>query len=71
MIKLTKLDGEALVVNAELIESIGAAPETLLSMTTGRKIWVRETPDEVVRLALGYQALVRHEAAAIAPSVDA
>jgi flagellar protein FlbD len=60
MITLTKLDGETMVVNAELIETIGAAPETLVSLTTGRKLWVRETPDEVVRLAVEYQALVRH-----------
>jgi len=61
MITLTKLDGEAMVVNAELIETIGAGPETLVSLTTGRKLWVRETPDEVVRLAVEYQALVRHK----------
>ena len=60
MITLTKLDGETLVVNAELIESIAAGPETLVSLTTGRKIWVRETPADVVRLAVEYQALVRH-----------
>lgn len=71
MIKLTKLDGETIVVNAELIESIGATPETLLTLTNSRKIWVRETPEEVVRLSVGYQALVRCEVAAIAANDSA
>jgi len=35
-------------------------------LTTGRKIWVRESCDEVVRLSLAYQALMRHEAMAAA-----
>ena len=59
MIKLTKIDGQELVVNAELIESIAGGPDTLISLTTGRKLMVREAPDEVVRLALEYRALAR------------
>ena len=71
MITLTKLDGETMVVNAELIETIGAAPETLVSLTTGRKLWVRETPDEVVRLAIANQALVRHQTPGVTTNSDA
>lgn len=56
MIKLTRLDGELLVVNAELIESIGCGSETLISLTSGRKLMVRESPEEVVRLAVDYHA---------------
>lgn len=55
MIKLTKLDGEELVVNAELIESINCGNDTLLSLTSGRKLIVRESPEEIVRLVLDYR----------------
>lgn len=56
MIKLTRLDGETLVVNAGLIETIGCGAETLVCLTSGRKLMVREAPDEVARLAMAYQA---------------
>ncbi|MBM4130875.1 flagellar protein FlbD [bacterium] len=70
MIKLTRLDGETLVVNAGLIETIGCGAGTLVALTSGRKLLVRESPDEVARLALAYQArlqvAVAAEAAALA-----
>lgn len=56
MIKLTRLDGEVLVVNAELIESISCGSETLVSLTTGRKLMVRESPEVVADLAVAYRA---------------
>lgn len=58
MIMLTKLDGEQLVVNAELIESIHCGTDTLVALTNGRKLIVREAPAEVVRLALAYRVQV-------------
>ena len=48
MIKVTKLNGRELVVNADLIEFIETTPDTLISLTTGRKIMVLEDIDEVV-----------------------
>ena len=59
MIKVTKLNGNGLVVNADLIEFIESTPDTLISLTTGRKIMVLEELDEVIRLALGYRAKAR------------
>ena len=59
MIKVTKLNGRELVVNADLIEFIESTPDTLISLTTGRKIMVLEELDEVVRSAMGYRAKAR------------
>lgn len=59
MIKLTKLNGKELVVNADLIEFIESTPDTLISLTTGRKIMVLEGLDEVVQRAMGYRARAR------------
>ncbi len=56
MIKVTKLNGTELVVNADLIEFIESTPDTLISLTTGRKIMVLEELDEVIRMAVGYRA---------------
>ncbi len=59
MIKVTKLNGRELVVNADLIEFIESTPDTLISLTTGRKIMVLEELDEVIRMAVGYRAQAR------------
>ncbi len=59
MIKVTKLNGTELVVNADLIEFIESTPDTLISLTTGRKIMVLEDLEDVVRRAVGYRAQVR------------
>ncbi|MCS6801702.1 MAG: flagellar FlbD family protein [Chloroflexota bacterium] len=47
MIKLTRLDGSHIYVNAELIEFLEETPDTVVSLTTGRKLVVRETADDV------------------------
>lgn len=70
MIKLTRLDGELLIVNAELIESVGCGSETLISLTSGRKLMVRESPEEVVRLAVEYHAQTQAAAPGIVASAS-
>ena len=42
MIELTQLNGEKLYVNPDLIEFIAETPDTVISMTTGRKQIVQE-----------------------------
>ena len=37
-----------MVFNAELIEMIETTPETLITLTTGKKVVVKETVEEVV-----------------------
>lgn len=49
MIRLTRLNGEEVVVNAELIEMLEALPDTTITLTTGRKLVVRERIEEVIR----------------------
>lgn len=48
MIKLTRLNKTILIVNAELIEFVEATPDTIIKLTTGQKLIVRESVDEVV-----------------------
>lgn len=65
MIRLTRLDGEELVVNAELIETVACGTDTLVSLTTGRKLLVRESAAEVVERALAYRRELRRETLAV------
>lgn len=48
MIKVTRLDDSELVINADLIEFVEAIPETIIALTTGKKIMIREKVDEVI-----------------------
>jgi len=55
MIKLTRLGGEPLVLNADLILYVEARPDTFITLTTGERLVVTESLDEVVRRAVAYQ----------------
>ena len=52
MIKLTHLDGEAFLLNAELIEYVESRPDTFITLTSGTRVVVRESMDEVLRRAV-------------------
>lgn len=55
MIKLTRLDGEAFILNAELIKYVESRPDTFLTLTTGDRVVVSESPDEVLARVIDYQ----------------
>ena len=55
MIKLTRLDGEPFVLNAELIRYVESKPDTFITLTSGDRIIVREDVDEVMDRAVEYQ----------------
>lgn len=58
MINLTQLNGEAMVVNAELIALIEARPDTILTLTSGQRVTVREHADEIVERVVSYRRRV-------------
>jgi flagellar protein FlbD len=55
VIELTRLNGIPVVVNAELIKFIEATPDTLVSLTSGEKIMVREPVGLVRERVLEYR----------------
>lgn len=58
MIYVSRLNGEIFVVNCELIEFIESTPNTVISMTTGRKIVVSESIDEIIVKIIKYKKRV-------------
>lgn len=48
MIKLTRLNGKEFVLNIDLIEFIESTPDTVISTTTGKKLVVTESVDEII-----------------------
>ena len=55
MIELTKLNGQKVLVNCDLIELVEETPDTVVSITTGRKIIVKESRQEVKNLVKSYR----------------
>lgn len=55
MIRLTRLGGEMLILNADLIRYVEAVPDTLITLTSGDRLLVCETMDEVLRRSVRYQ----------------
>ncbi len=59
MIKLNRLDGEAFILNAELIKYVEQRPDTFVTLTTGDRIVVTQSPDEVMRKTIDYHRTKR------------
>ncbi len=55
MIEVTKLNGMKTLVNPDLIETVESNPDTVISFTTGRKIIVKESRQEVNNLVKSYR----------------
>lgn len=55
MIKLTRLNRVSLLLNSDLIELIDTTPDTVISMTTGQKLMVLETADEIIEKIVKYR----------------
>ncbi len=55
MIEVTKMNGQKMTVNAELIETIEEIPDTVINLTTGKKIFVKESRQKVKNLVKLYR----------------
>ena len=71
MIQATRLNGTIFTLNSELIEQIESAPDTVITLTTGNNILVKEPVDEIVRRICAYRARIHAEAAERRPAAAA
>ena len=67
MVKLEKLNGSMIIVNAELIESVEAAPDTVINLATGNRFIVKNPVDEVVAKIVEYRKKVYSECKCVNP----
>jgi flagellar protein FlbD len=60
VIRLTRLSQPEpdLVINAELIETVEAKPDTVVTLTTGHKVIVQESVDQVIQLVIQYKRAI-------------
>jgi len=58
MIRLTRLNSHALTINSDLIKFIENAPDTVLTLTSGEKIVVRESTEDVLQRIIAFRRAV-------------
>lgn len=57
MIAVKKLSKEEIVINADLVESVEATPDTIITLTTGRKMTVKDSVEDVVKKIIRYKQI--------------
>ena len=55
MIEVTKINGVRVLVKPDLIELVEETPDTVLTLTTGKKIIVKESRQEIKNLVILYR----------------
>jgi flagellar protein FlbD len=70
MIDLTRLNGNAMVLNSDLIKTAEASPDTMLTLINGEKLIVREDLAEVVGRVLTYRSRLLADVARRVSSSD-
>ncbi|MGE5545160.1 MAG: flagellar FlbD family protein [Bacillota bacterium] len=58
MIELTRLNGQKIVINLELIESLEETPDTVVTLTTGKKYVVLEKPSQIIAAIVRFKKQV-------------
>ena len=58
MITLTRLSGTVFALNCDLIERLDATPDTVITLTTGQILRVRETAEEVIHRIIDFRRLI-------------
>lgn len=55
VIEVTRLRGKKIVINAELIEVVEETPDTVITLTSGKKFVVNETSEQLINLVIDYK----------------
>ncbi len=55
MIEVTKINGVKILINPHLLEVVEETPDTVITLTTGRKLIVKESRQELKNLVKSYR----------------
>ncbi|HYH02624.1 MAG TPA: flagellar FlbD family protein [Bacillota bacterium] len=58
MIAVKRLNGEEIFLNPHLIETIEATPDTVVTLTTGKRLVVKEATAEIVAKIIQYRQTI-------------
>jgi flagellar protein FlbD len=65
VISVTRFDGSEFVINSDLIETIEATPDTVITFAKDKKVVVRETPDQIIDRVIRFRHRVFVDPSAI------
>jgi flagellar protein FlbD len=57
MVVLKKLSKQEFVLNSDLIETLERTPDTVVTLTTGKKLLVLDSVDDVVKKVIRFKQL--------------
>ncbi|MBP5156960.1 MAG: flagellar FlbD family protein [Treponema sp.] len=55
MVEVTRLDGKRYWINPHQVEYMEETPDLTLTMLSGKKVVVRESPEEVIERIVAYR----------------
>ena len=55
MIEVTRINGTKILINPHMLEIVEETPDTVLTLTTGRKIIVKESRQDIKNLVKSYR----------------
>jgi len=55
MIKLTRTSGKEFVLNADLIIEVQETPDTVITLTNGKKLLVKDSADDIINKVVTYR----------------
>jgi flagellar protein FlbD len=60
VISVHRLNNSEFIINADLIETLEATPDTVITLTNGKKLMVKDSLDAVVQSIIKYKQLCNH-----------
>jgi flagellar protein FlbD len=60
MIELTRTNSRKIILNSELIEFIEATPDIIITMTTGTKVLVKDSVEEIIKKIIDYKRKINY-----------
>jgi flagellar protein FlbD len=58
VIQLTRINKSALAVNADLVKFVESAPDTVITLSTGEKVVVMESVEQIIDLVVQFRRLI-------------
>ena len=70
MVRLTRLNHAPIVLNSDLIERIEITPDTVITLTNGQILRVRETAEQVIQSVVEFRRRILDPGQVLGPSCD-
>lgn len=58
MIEVSRLNNKGFIINCEWIETVEATPDTVITLTNGKKFVVAESVEDIIRKVVEYKQKV-------------